>query len=450
MGGLFLLSSARFQTLKLFVYLCFMDLELSEKYEPLFALLSGYYPEVDTVICTGGRFSQKSFAVGTFGCVAAKDYNHRVLYTRYTLTSAEDSIIPEFNEKIDMLNSHHLFEVKTDRIRCPHNNAKIVFKGIKTSQGNQTAALKSLKDFSLWIYDEAEEHPDFASWDKVKKSIRASDVRNINILLLNPVTKSHWIFETFFEERGVQGGFNGVVGNIMYIHTTYHDMPRKFIPDTHYNDFEATRVAYEEWAKLPKEDREVSPLKKKARYYMHTLMGGWLEKSEGVIFDNWTTGKFVDTGYTMYGCDFGFSDPTTIVKVSIDESAKKMYAHEVYYRSGSTETDIYNVMRENCGNSLIVADSAMPMIIESMKRKGINIEGAEKGQGSIQAGIKLIQDYDLIVTPESTNLIKELNNYSWNDKKSETPVDAYNHLIDGLRYAATKLVKPKKEVWVGW
>ena len=84
------------------------EIEISEKYEPLFSLLNGEYPEVDTIVCTGGRFSQKSFAIGMFGCVAAKDYNHRVLYTRYTLTSVEDSIIPEFSEKVDMLKATSL------------------------------------------------------------------------------------------------------------------------------------------------------------------------------------------------------------------------------------------------------------------------------------------------------------------------------------------------------
>ena len=44
-------------------------------------------------------------------------------------------------------------------------------------------------------------------------------------------------------------------------------------------------------------------------------------------------------------------------------------------------------------------------------------------------------DYDLIVDPGSENLIKELNNYKWLEKKSQTPVDAFNHLIDAVRYA---------------
>lgn len=32
-------------------------------------------------------------------------------------------------------------------------------------------------------------------------------------------------------------------------------------------------------------------------------------------------------------------------------------------------------------------------------------------------------------------MIKEFNNYSWNDKKSGTPIDLFNHTIDPLRYA---------------
>jgi len=54
--------------------------------------------------------------------------------------------------------------------------------------------------------------------------------------------------------------------------------------------------------------------------------------------------------------------------------------------------------------------------------------------------IALIQDYELIVDADSTNLIKELNNYVWHDKKSETPIDDYNHLLDALGYAVWNYV----------
>lgn len=422
-----------------------MDLELSEKYEPLFQLLNGDFPEVDTVICTGGRFSQKSFATGVFACVAAKDYNHRVLYTRYTLTSAEDSIIPEFNEKIDFLNAHKYFEVTRDRIRGVLNNSKIVFKGIKTSSGNQTASLKSLKDFSLWIYDEAEEHPDFDSWDKIKKSIRANDVRNLNVLLLNPTAQSSWIYEHFFESMSVAPGFNGVVGNVMYIHTTYLDLNKKFIPETHFADFEDKRLAYEAWMLLSKDERDNSPLKRKAKYYRHTLLGGWLEKSEGVIFEDWQLGEFRDTGYTIFGMDWGFStDPTTLVQVSVDRPNKRLYLKEHCYKTKMLTSDIVQMLAEKVGmTGRIIADSAEPRLITEIADKGFNIHPAVKGQGSVTAGIALLLDWDLVIDPSSENLIKEANNYSWHDKKAKIPVDAWNHLWDPIRYATGDLLSGK-------
>lgn len=426
-----------------------MELQLSEKYEPLFQLLEGEHPEVDTVVITGGRFSQKSFAVGAWACVSAKDYNHRILYTRYTLTSTEDSIIPEFTEKIDMLNASDSFEVTRDRIRGVGNDSKIVFKGIKTSQGNQTAALKSLKNFSIFVVEEAEELPNFDDWDRVKKSIRAHDVRNLSILLLNPTTKTHWIYEEMYEANGIHEGFNGVNGNILYIHTTYEDMPREFIPDTIYNDFEDKRKAFEEWDKLSSEDKKLrTPLRKKAIYFKHVIKGGWLEKSEGVIFDNWTIGEYVDTGYTVYGADFGFSiDPSTLIKVSIDSKNNKIYLKGLLYKAGLTTPELAEIMKFNCGNTgKIIADCAEPRLIEELKRYGLNVSEAIKGPDSIKTGIRKMLEYELIVDHSSVELIAEFNNYAWNDKKSETPIDAYNHYIDSIRYALTDLIKPKREI----
>ena len=52
-------------------------------------------------------------------------------------------------------------------------------------------------------------------------------------------------------------------------------------------------------------------------------------------------------------------------------------------------------------------------------------------------------NYQLIIDPNSQNLKKELNNYVWSDKKSGTPIDKYNHLIDALRYAVFEGVKKK-------
>lgn len=84
------------------------------------------------------------------------------------------------------------------------------------------------------------------------------------------------------------------------------------------------------------------------------------------------------------------------------------------------------------------------MIVE-LRKKGLNIVECEKGPGSVKAGILAMQDYELIIDPESINLKIELNNYCWNDKKAGIPIDAFNHLIDPARYAFRRLANKVKQ-----
>lgn len=425
-----------------------MKLKLSKKYRPLFEILQGIHPDVDTIVITGGRNSQKSFAVGTWACIASKDHDYDILYTRYTLVSASDSIIPEFKEKIEILGADDAFHVTKDRIVANHNDAKIVFKGIRTSAGNQTAALKSLKGFNVFIVEEAEELPSFDDWDKIKKSIRSNEKQNINILILNPTTKVHWIYEELFEDRGIEEGYNGIHKNVMYIHSTYLDMERELIADNLWADFEDKRIAYEEWIKLPRSEQDHSKLRKKAMYYKHVVLGGWLEKSEGVIFEDWEIGDFVNTDVMRFGADFGFStDPTTLTLVAVCDKTKRIYCDERIYKTRMSTSDIEREFRREAGSNLIIADSAEPRLISELQEAGLNIKGAVKGQDSVRLGISLMRNYTIVVTKTSLNLIKELNNYSWSDKKSETPVDKYNDILDGIRYAVDDAKTGKKFVY---
>jgi phage terminase large subunit len=331
------------------------------------------------------------------------------------MTSAHLSIIPEFQEKIDLLNLNHAFEVRKSEILNLQSGSEIIFKGIKTSSGDQTANLKSLQGISTWILDEAEELVDENTFDKINLSIRQKGKQNRVILILNPTTKEHWIYKRFFESEGVKEGFNGIKDDVTYIHTTYEDnienLDQSFI-------------------------NEILKLKiNNPQKYNHQILGGWLNRAEGVIFSNWRIDNFNEVNGSIFGQDFGFSiDPTTLVQVSIDKANKRIYAKEHLYKAGLNTTEIYQYNLRFCGNNnLIIADSAEPRLISELKNRGLNIKGVEKPK--IVDRIALMQDYELIIDPSSTNLVKELNNYVWHDKKSETPIDDYNHLLDALGYA---------------
>lgn len=373
--------------------------------------------------------SSKSFGVGTFVNLLSFEVGHKILFTRQTMTSAHLSIIPEFQEKIDLMELNPLFEVNKSEIKNLRSKSEIIFRGIKTSSGDQTANLKSLQGVTTWILDEAEELTDELTFDKINLSIRQKGKQNRVILILNPATKEHWIYKRFFEDKGVQEGFNGIKDDVTYIHTTYLDNIQN-LDDSFINEVKRIEIS--------------NPEK-----YKHQILGGWLNKAEGVIYSNWKIDKFQDLGNSIYGQDFGFSiDPTTLIQVSIDKDKKIIYCKELLYKVGLNTTDIYNENNRYCGErNLIIADSAEPRLISELKARGLNIKGIDKPK--IMDRIALVQDYQMIVDPDSTNLIKELNNYVWHDKKSETPIDDYNHLLDALGYAVWNYIgRPNKGKYI--
>ena len=338
----------------------------------------------------------------------------RILFTRYTMVSAHLSIIPEFLEKISLLGFENVFSVNKSEVINLGNQSDILFRGIKTSAGNQTASLKSLQGISTWVLDEAEELIDEDIFDTIDLSIREKEIQNRIILILNPVTKEHWIYKRFFEDKGVQAGFNGIKDNVCYIHSTYLDNKQNLSSSF------LQRI----------QNIKDNNIKK----YQHKILGGWLDKAEGVVFDNWTIGEFNPDGLqTSCGMDFGFSvDPDSLVEVAIDKTKKKIYLKEHIYKNGMKSQELAEIILQKVNNKLIIADSAEPRLIADLKHLGVNIKPVKKG--TIESGITRMQDYELIVTPESVNIAKELNNYVYADKGSKLYVDAYNHSIDACRY----------------
>lgn len=398
---------------------------LNKKYSALISSVARYF------LITGGRGSSKSFSINTYLCLLMLEEKRSILFLRKTLTSAHLSIIPEFVEKLDLMGFRDLFHITKTEIICNSNGSVIYFRGIQSSSSDNTANLKSLNNISVLVIDEAEELTDESVFDRIDLSVRQKGVENKVIIALNPTTKNHWVYQRFFEKAGVQPGFTGTKGNVTYIHTDYRDNIENLSPS---------------FLEQIENIKENNPKK-----YDHQILGGWLDKAEGVIYSNWKLGKFEEVSVPVYGQDFGFSvDPTTLLKVCIDKAQKKIFVKECFYRPKLTTSEIAALNKHHAGQSLIYADSAEPRLIDELKSYELNIKGTEKGPGSITAGIAAIQDYEMIIDPDSTNIIKELNNYAWSDKKSGTPIDAWNHCFIGSTLITTdKGLVPLKEIKEG-
>lgn len=400
-----------------------MTVKISKKYQPL------WNPKTRYILITGGRGSQKSFAVSTWACIQITDQVKPwiILYTRYTMQSAEISVIPEFSEKIEILNKNDRVSITKTLVECKRTGSKIIFSGIKTQSGNQTARLKSIPGLNVFIVDEAEEFRNEADFNTIDDSIRMQGVPNLVIIIMNPQDTEHWIWKRWFENSHRMQIIDGLQvpisthPDITHIHTTWIDNKENLSAD------------FIQKIKNLKASNLIS--------YGHRYIGQWLLRKEGAIFNNWKEGEFDTSLPFAYGLDYGYwPDPLALVKVAVDESKKLIYVHEEIYETNLSHTAVLEaITRQVEKDKLIVCDTSEPRTSNSLAEMGINIQKADKFPNSIETGIKKMLDYQIIVTEKSYNIKFELANYLWNDKKSSTPIDKYNHALDAARYAFMRL-----------
>jgi phage terminase large subunit len=157
---------------------------------------------------------------------------------------------------------------------------------------------------------------------------------------------------------------------------------------------------------------------------------------EGVIFSNWKIINTIPTEAKLVGIglDFGYTnDPTAIIEV-YNYNGQRI-VNELKYQTGMLNSDIAKELPKNV---VVYADSSEPKSIDEIRRYGITIKGVTKGKDSINYGIDVMQQQEYLVTSQSTNLIKELRAYCWDQDKTgkqlNKPQGKQDHGIDALRY----------------
>jgi PBSX family phage terminase large subunit len=263
-----------------------MAIKLNPKFKPLYTTEKRY------ILLTGGRGSQKSFTSSTFICQLTYEKDQKVLYTRYTMTSAEISIIPEFKEKIDLLEVSGAFYSTAKEITNIYTGNNILFRGIKTSSGDQTANLKSINGISCFVVDEAEEFTDEDSFDTIDLSIRTKNAQNRVIIIMNPSNKDHWIYKRFFLNSHKIVEIDGCPieisthPDVEHIHTTYLDNIDN-LNESFLKSIEAMKTS-------------------SLKMYWHKGLGMWLDIAEGSLFQNLKTYK--PDSMLKFESSFGYID----------------------------------------------------------------------------------------------------------------------------------------------
>lgn len=399
-----------------------------------------------------GTITHNSFSVSTFierlTFELFKDERgekivHNILYTRYTMVSAGISVIPEFWEKVELDGTEKYFhKTKTDIIN-KMTGARIMFRGIHTSSGNQTAKLKSIHGITTLVVDEAEEWTSEEEFDKIVLSIRKKGIKNRVIIIMNPADSNHFIYKKYIEKTHKIVYYDGVPvqisthPNVCHIHVNYQTNALNLSPDF---------------------IREVEALKlSDPEKYAHVIMGRWSDVAEGAVFKNWgIVDEFPEYAEKQaISVDWGYTnDSTAILRCGV--VGNRLYAEEKCYKTHLTSAELIKELKAAGAtgeNGLFVyADSADPRLIDEIALAGIIIYPVQKGAGSILAGITKMQSMEMFVTKDSTNLQSELRNYVWEKDKDgnyiNQPIDKYNHAIDSWRYYCLgkilgKVMKPR-------
>ena len=349
---------------------------------------------------------------------------HKMLYSRYTMTSASISVIPEFYEKIEADGTQKYFKTTKTEILNKRSKSVVMFRGIKTSSGNQTAKLKSIQGLTTFVCDEAEEWTSEEDFDKLMLSIRQKDIQNRVIIIMNPTDENHFIYQKYIKETHKLIDIDGVEvqisthPSVLHIHTTYLDNAENL---------------GEEFLK------EIALIKNEnPKKYAHVVIGRWADVSEGAIFKKFGIIKEFPLWCkkVAIGLDFGFTnDPSAAVRCGVIDNA--LYLDLLFHETGMLSSDIIKALKPFKALK-VIADCADPRLIQEIHNGGIKIYAVEKGAGSILAGIDKMKEMEIYLTERSYKLIEEFRKYVWDKDKDgnyiNAPIDEWNHGMDASRY----------------
>jgi phage terminase large subunit len=175
-----------------------------------------------------------------------------------------------------------------------------------------------------------------------------------------------------------------------------------------------------------------------AYHYDVYVLGKWGSIKQARIFSNFKIHDFdvIDKPLTM-GADWGFNDPAALVGSYIHEG--DLWIPYEYYERGKTNSDLIADWSKH-KNTHIIADSSEPARIKEFRNAGYRMHPAQKGAGSIKAGIDYLRRFPCIHIHKTLapNVAREFGLYKYKETKTgiiDEPLDMDNHSIDGLRYA---------------
>ena len=370
-----------------------------------------FFNEDRYAVLYGGAGSGKSYiAVQKIVIRVLSEENHRFLVVRKVARTLRASVFQLFKDVISSLDAMENFVInKTDlTITNTLNNSQILFIGMDSEE-----KVKSIAGITSLFLEEASELSE-SEFSQLNLRLRGeSKFYKQIILAFNPVSTRSWLKQYFF------------------------DNPKK---DTY-----ILKTTYRDNRSIDSDYVAVMESLKESNYSLYQVYGlGLWGVLRGVIYPKFTEiDKMPEITFDHYGIgvDFGYTDPSTATICAIH--GDNLYIDEVVYQSGLITREIIEMLPKE---TYIYCDAAEPDRITEMRRAGL---WAEKGIKDVIAGINRVKSYNIFVTKQSVNLIRDLQTYSWKVDKDGNTLDAPNHLNsdgpDGIRYAVHSMTQDKAQ-----
>lgn len=373
----------------------------------------------------GGRGSTKSsFAsietvLGMMNDANKGNITHAVVIRKVKDTLA-GSVVEQIIWAIEKLGVSHLWDIPKAKLEITYipTGQKIIFRG-----ADDPIKLKSIKVSKGYIkYIWYEELDQFSGMEEIR-SINQSLMRGgddfIALYTYNPPKSvQSWVNTEALFDRDDR----------LVHHSDYRSVPKEWLGEQFLIEAEHLK--------------KVNPMA-----YAHEYLGE-VTGTGGEIFNNVTIREITDEEISRFdrvrrGLDFGYaSDPLHYTVCHFDKTRRRLYIfHEIHKAGMKNRVAVSEIRKENKNNDRVVADSAEPRTIAEFKDLGLNIIGAKKGPGSVEHGIKYLQDLEEIIIDgeRCPNTAREFLNYELEKDregnfKADYP-DKNNHSIDAVRYA---------------
>lgn len=385
----------------------------------------------------GGRGSTKSSAISVEIILGMeKDVNANAVILRKVAETLRESVYEQMLWAIDILgltDEYHA-SVKPLRITKIKTGQRIVFKGAEKPK--KVKASKFRRGYAKFIwYEEVDEFNSMAEIRTINQSLgRGGSGITIFYSYNPPESNTNWVNVEVEQQK--------IRSEVFVHHSDYLTVPEEWLGELFIQE-----ARHLEKVNLDKYKHE----------YLGEVTGTGAEVFKNVTVRVISDEEISNFDKLHHGLDHGYAgDPMHYTKNYFDSTRRKLYIFAEVHKVGLSNLKAVELIKQcNPINDMILAESADPRTNNEFRSYGLRIQGAKKGPGSIEHGIKFLQDLEeIIIDPyRCPNTKREFTTYelerdSNGNLKGKYP-DYNNHSIDAVRYSLEdemkRMIKKKQD-----